>query len=292
MTRELLAVDLGGTNFRMARVDEEGSLRARAEIPTRSIDDVVDGLTQLVEQVEGQELDTLVLAAPGVVDRLAGRVVFAGNLDDAMRETIQVERISQALGKHVVLVNDADAAAVGEAWAGAGRGARTLVYVTASTGIGGGLVHRGTLYIGRYSGMEAGQIRLGLEDVDRAERIGSGTALAHFARQLGLEIDNAEVVRRAHTAGPARVALERTMEAFGVAVANLAWLLVPDRIVVGGGLGLSDPLVLELATAAFRRAGPRFLDDLEIVPAALGDDAGLVGAAFVERALPEVDGQA
>ncbi|ACU53464.1 ROK family protein [Acidimicrobium ferrooxidans DSM 10331] len=285
MSDEILAVDLGGTNFRMAKVSSEGVLLARAEIPTASITDVVDGLGRLVDQVDGGGVATLVFAAPGVVDRDAGTVVFCGNLDDAVRRTIVASRIADALAKRVVLVNDADAAAIGEAWAGAGRGARTVVYVTVSTGIGAGLVHRGTLYVGRFTGMEAGQIRLGLEDVDRAEHVGSGTALARTARQLGLELANPEVVRRAHQEGVARLALTRTMEALGVTLANLAWLLVPDRIVIGGGLGLSDPLVLELATQAFHRAGPAFLEDLSIVPAALGDDAGLIGAAFAERAL-------
>jgi glucokinase len=284
---ELLAVDLGGTNFRMARLDDSGRLIQRAEIPTASVRTVLEGLGRLVPMVGGEGTETLVLAAPGVVDRERGTVVFAGNLDAAMRTSIVASELAHSLGKRVVLVNDADAAAVGEAVVGAGRGARTVVYVTASTGIGAGLVHEGRLFAGRYSAMEAGHIRLGLEAVDEAERLGSGTALARFARALGLELTNPELVARAHAPGAARLALERTMASFGVVLANLAWLLSPDRIVVGGGLGISDPLVLELARDAMRAQGPDYLEGLEVVAATLGDDAGLVGAAFLERALGE-----
>ncbi len=287
MSDDVLAVDLGGTNFRMARVSAAGAVVARAEVPTASVGDVVDGLRAMIPLVQGEDVPRVVFAAPGVVDRERGTVVFCGNLDDALRATIVRSRLEELLGKQVTLLNDADCAAIGEAWAGAGRGARTVVYVTASTGIGAGLVHRGRLYVGRFSAMEAGQTRLGLDAIDRAEHVGSGTALAWTARQGGLELSNEELVRAAHQDGPARRALEHTMEAFGVVLANLAWLLAPDRIVVGGGLGLADPLVLDLARAAFASSGPRFLEDLEIVPAVLRDDAGLVGAAFVDQALAE-----
>jgi glucokinase len=283
---EVLSVDLGGTNFRMAVISDSGEVLRSEKVPTAEVESIAEGLKTLIEKVDGQGVEDLVFGAPGVVDFETGTVLYAANLSEEHRKEINRSALEAAIGKRIFLVNDADLAAVGEAYLGAGKGLESVLYLTCSTGIGGGYVQHGKLYRSRYSGMEAGHTRLGLEPYDEAESLGSGTALARMASELGLSIDNPTLVSRASLAGGReREILEGAMEALGVLAANLAWLLAPDVIVVGGGLGLSSPLVLELANQAFGRAKPHYLAELTLVPALLGDDAGLRGAAFVEKAL-------
>ena len=281
---EVLAVDLGGTNFRMARVSGDGEIVARDALPTREVESIASGLKRLIGLVGGEDLEELVFGAPGVIDFATGTVPYAANLSKELREGIAVRSLESEVGKRVTLVNDADLAAMAEAKIGAGVGADTLIYVTCSTGLGAGLVHRGELYRSRFSGLEVGHTRLGLEIFDEAEKLGSGTALARAAKGSNLNIKSEELVKRAVlVAGIERDLLRRTIEALGVALANLAWLFAPDRIVVGGGLGLSAPLVLELAQECFDGARPEYLEGLELRAAQLGDDAGLRGAPFVVK---------
>lgn len=283
---EVLAVDLGGTNFRMARVSSEGDILKRAVLSTKEATSVGEGLGQLVSLVEGEEVPTLVFGAPGVVDYSKGHVVYAPNLDQEFLSELSVAALEKVLNKKVILVNDADMAALGESELGAGKGGSTVVFLTCSTGVGAGVVHAGRLLRGHFSTMEAGHTRLGLEAMDEAEALASGTALARMAKEAGLVVDNPGLVKSAAAnAGMEREVLSRVTEALGILLSNLAWLLAPDKIVVGGGLGLSDPFVLELTQQVFDRSVPKYLRGLRLSPAELGDDAGLRGAAFVESAL-------
>ncbi|MGC9154146.1 MAG: ROK family protein [Ferrimicrobium sp.] len=283
---EVLAVDLGGTNFRMARVSSDGDIVKRAVLSTKEATSVGEGLGQLVSLVEGEEVSTLVFGAPGVVDYSKGHVVYAPNLDQEFLSELSVSALEKVLNKKVILVNDADMAALGESELGAGKGGSTVVFLTCSTGVGAGVVHAGRLLRGHFSTMEAGHTRLGLEAMDEAEALASGTALARMAKEAGLVVDNPGLVKSAAAnAGMEREVLSRVTEALGILLSNLAWLLAPDKIVVGGGLGLSDPFVLELTQQVFDRSVPKYLTGLRLSPAELGDDAGLRGAAFVESAL-------
>jgi glucokinase len=283
---EVLAVDLGGTNFRMARVSSDGEIVKRAVLSTKESRSVGDGLGRLVQLVEGIDVPTLVFGAPGVVDHTKGQVVYAPNLDQEFLAELSVSSLERVLDKKVILVNDADMAALGESELGAGKGGSTVLFVTCSTGVGAGLIHEGQLLRGRYSSMEAGHTRLGLEAMDESESLASGTALARMAKEAGLVTDNPGLVKlAAANAGIEREVLSRVTEALGILLSNLAWLLVPDKIVVGGGLGLSDPIVLELTQQVFDRSVPKYLEGIQLAPAELGDDAGLRGAAFVENAL-------
>ncbi|WP_298207418.1 ROK family protein [Ferrimicrobium sp.] len=283
---EVLAVDLGGTNFRMARVSSDGDIVKRAVLSTKEATSVGEGLGQLVSLVGGEDVSTLVFGAPGVVDYSKGHVVYAPNLDQEFLSELSVSALEGVLDKKVILVNDADMAALGESELGAGKGGSTVVFVTCSTGVGAGVVHAGRLLRGHFSTMEAGHTRLGLEAMDEAESLASGTALARMAKEAGLVVDNPGLVKSAAAnAGMEREVLSRVTEALGILLSNLAWLLSPDKIVVGGGLGLSDPFVLELTQQVFDSSVPKYLKGLQLSPAELGDDAGLRGAAFVESAL-------
>ncbi|MHB8189278.1 MAG: ROK family protein [Ferrimicrobium sp.] len=283
---DVLAVDLGGTNFRLARVSAEGEILAQSKLPTRSVSSIAEGIKKLIATVGGEGCSSLVFGAPGVVDLQEGRVVYAPNIPDAFRLEIDRSQLSEALGYEVLLVNDADLATMGEASVGAGAGARSVVYVTCSTGVGAGAVLDGRLVHGRYSAMEIGHTILNMDPVAETEARASGTAMAKRAREANVDLSNAELVAAAAKQELTSLEiLSPVASALGAALSNLAWLLGPDVIVVGGGLGLSNPLVLTLARAFFDSCCPPYLTSSVVVPAALGDDAGLRGAPFVAAAL-------
>ncbi len=283
---EVIAVDLGGTNFRMARVDESGRIVAQHKIPTKSVGSLHDGLMELTHSIDAPKDSPLIFGAPGIVDFRQGKVIYAPNLSEEFREDIVVTDLSKRLAREVVLVNDADLAAVGEASIGAAKGRRAVVYVTCSTGVGAGAVLDGKLVHGHFSGMEIGHTIVTLDPTQEVEAHASGTALARRLSQLGLALTNQKLVEEAADGDSvALAALAPVTKALGVALANLAWLFAPDSIVLGGGLGLSNPIIARQAKEEFSRVCPPYLGPDIIVEAALGDDAGIRGSAFVRAAL-------
>ncbi len=213
--------------------------------------------------------------------------------------------LRSAVGGPVFIGNDADLAGVAEYRYGAGRGARSMVYLTISTGIGGGLLLDGRLHTGRGLAGEIGHMVVdpdgplcGCGRPGHLEALASGTALARAARErlaagedslmreaVGGDLTQVTgaLVGAAALEGDAlaRDIVQQAGRALGVALASLTALLNPDRFVLGGGvtaLGdlLFDPLHEALRTYAFH---PRYYEDVPVVEAALGDDVGLVGAA-------------
>jgi glucokinase len=212
--------------------------------------------------------------------------------------------LEERLGLPAAVENDANAAALGEAWVGAGRGVADLVYITVSTGVGGGLILGGELYSG-VSGTagEVGHMTVALDgppcfcgQPGHLEGMASGRAIARAAREavargdvstlrrLPPEEISARTVAEAARAGDA-VALaiyERAGTALGAAVASLVNLLNPSLIILGGGVMQAGDLIMApLRRAARERAFARPLEAVRLVPAALGEDVGLVGAAAV-----------
>lgn len=283
---EVIAVDLGGTNFRMARVDGGGEIVAQHKIPTASVGSLHEGLSKLITAVEAPPDLPLIFGAPGIVDFREGKVIFAPNLTEELRADIVVAELADRLSREVVLVNDADLAAVGEASIGAAEGRRAVVYVTCSTGVGAGAVLDGKLIHGHFSGLEIGHTLVALDPTEEVEAHASGTALSRRVSKTGLDLSNQKLVEAAAAGDPAALAeLVPVTKALGVALANLAWLFAPDAIVLGGGLGLSNPIVADQARKEFAKVCPPYLGPEIILPAALGDDAGIRGSAFVRAAL-------
>jgi glucokinase len=215
----------------------------------------------------------------------------APNLSAGWTRTLTEEHLSNALGLHVSLANDADLAAVGEAWFGAGKGFGDVAYLTLSTGIGAGVVTGGLLVHGRRSLAEVGHTvieasALAAGGPATVEELGSGTALARVAREAGLDADGKELVERVRTGdAQATEVLDRVVLAAAIGAVNLAHLFTPEVIVVGGGLGLNGDLVLDPIRALLAAHGPRHLaQPIAVVNAALGDDAGLAGAGAWHRA--------
>ncbi len=291
MSTDILSVDLGGTNMRVAVVDEDGQIRCRTTQLTPREARCPDALEQLMASVRDQaggrgSFDAIVIGVPGRVDYCAGQLEYAPNLPSTWVAELSEEHLATYFDAPVFLANDADLAAVGEAYFGAGQPHTDVVYITISTGIGAGVVLDGQLLRGTRSLAEIGHAILALDHLDTdqpatAEHLAAGPALARHADELGVSARGADLVSLVKSGDPAaRQAWDDTMRAAGATVANLAHLFSPDVIVIGGGVGRNDALVRDPVVDLLRRHGPQGLGTpIEVVQAALGDDPGLIGGA-------------
>jgi len=285
-----LAVDLGGTNMRVAVVASGGSFVDHDHAPTPHDATTIAPFLDLLERVRTKyALEHAVIAVPGRVDHEAGTLLHAPNLPPAWREQLTRDALERELELDVTLANDADVAAVGEAFFGAGTGYRDVVYVTVSTGVGAGAVIDGRVLLPRRSGGEVGhtvidRVAAAAGEESTVEGLGSGTALGRLAGAHGIEARGADLVQlvRDGDAG-ARAVWDEAMAAVGIGIANLVHVLAPDVVVVGGGVGRNGELVLAPVRDAIERYGPAGTPP-DVVTAALGDDPGLMGAAAWRRA--------
>ncbi|HEX2222509.1 MAG TPA: ROK family protein [Candidatus Limnocylindria bacterium] len=310
--RSVLAIDLGGTQIRAAHVAPDLAVASRRAVPTHDeegVDAVVARICDLADEVRRDArsagLDEPVgigISSPGPLDPWRGVVVAPPNLA-GWRDVPLADAVEAALGLRTFLERDTNVAVMAEWRHGAARGARNAIYVTVSTGIGGGVVVDGRPLSGPDG--TAGEVGHMTVDLDgplcgdgmpgHAEAIGSGTAIAREARRLldagrapGLaalvgtgEEPDAELVARAADAGDpdAKGLLDRAWEAIGAMCASLVNVLNPEVIVIGGSIAahrsrLWDVVRLELERRAFpvparrvRLERPRFGADVSLVGA-------------------------
>lgn len=308
MTKTALAIDLGGTELRAAIVTERGEVAGFAATPTDARggpEAVIAQMIGLVEKVRSAVPEArprgLGVGAPGPLDPEAGIVVDAPTLS-GWKNVPLVALLAERLGLAVKLENDANAAALGEWRFGAGQGTRSMVFVTVSTGIGGGVIVDGRLLHGR-RGL-AGEIghmaisdrpaRCACGSTGCFEALASGTALA---REAAERVRSGTAPALAALAGAAPVTSRHVGEAaragdadalalldgearwLGVGLTNLLHVYSPERLILGGGVGSLLPLMQgTIARTIQERAMPPFRD-VPVVAATLGSHAGLVGAA-------------
>ncbi|MDI6893518.1 MAG: ROK family protein [Bacillota bacterium] len=311
--RVWLGLDVGGTKVAGALVDDRGQVRERVELPTLaeggfevSFGQVAAVARSLVECAGGRgwRVGGAGAGFPGPLDPRAGVLHNPPNLPgwDGMRVG---DFLADELGLPVVVENDANAAALGEARHGAGRGFSLVVYFTLGTGVGGGVVCDGRIFSGvRGAAAELGHlvVRAGGEPCRCGgrgclEAYASGPALVRRARSAltgegagsllaGVAPLTGEAVVEAVRQGdPVAVrAWEETMEYLAAGVVSAVHAFNPDVVVVGGGLAAAGDLLFAPLRRLVREQGmPYLVRDLEIRPAALGRDAGVVGAAVLVR---------
>lgn len=309
--RPVLAVDLGGTQIRAALVTPDRSVHCRRAEPTRDeqgVDAVVARIGEVAAEVR-DEAAAAGLPAPigigissaGPLDQRRGIVLSPPNLR-GWKDVPIVDHLVDRLGLPAVLERDTNVAVIAEWRYGAARGTRDAVYMTVSTGIGGGIVSDGRLVTGP-SGLagEVGHLvveldgpRCGCGGIGHVEAIASGTGIERTAAELlqrgaapmlrrlveqGAPLD-AELVGRAADAGDedARALLDRAWVAIGALCASLAHLLEPEVIVIGGGIAEHRPRLFEVARRELeRRWMPAFVGRTRLEPAALGGDVSLIG---------------
>jgi glucokinase len=307
----VFAADLGGTNLRAAAVDGNGKIRFRLKHTTpqaKDPDEIVRALANAVRkcqtEVEGPTVNirAVSVVVPGSVNVALGVVVKAPNLSclNGFRLTTA---LTNELQLPAILENDANAAAVGEMWQGAGRGRRTIVCVTLGTGVGGGIILDGKLWRGvNDSAAEIGHMcvdpfgGVACQCGSRGclEVFASATAIVRMVREARprypdsllptVEEFTAEEVYWAGMKGD-ELALEvfRRMGVYlGIGLANLINILNPEMIVIGGGVVSAWELFAKhMHREIAERAFPVPAKEVKVVPGECGDDAGLLGAAHL-----------
>lgn len=295
MTRPpVLAADVGGTQMRAALVDSRGAVLVRESVATPGDAAVPGALIELIRRV-GAELGhgavaRAVVGLPGGVDYVEGRLLWAPHLPERWTEALSRDELSACLGLPVDIANDADLAAIGEATFGAGAQGTDVAFLTISTGIGAGVVNGGRLLRARRSLAEVGHTVIDWRAWQEGrpctfEELGSGSGVARRASESALAALDAREVEAAARAGDdkANEILEDAIAACAAGVASLVLSFYPDTVVIGGGLGRREGFFAPLREMVLARS-EHYPDDLVIVPSALGDDAGLVGAAAWEAA--------
>jgi glucokinase len=292
-----IGIDIGGTSAKVGLVGEAGTVLRRAQLPTgRDLPAavLVETLAQAVAEVHtGNRAGGLGVAAPGFRRPDGEGVVNVGNLPLIDGFPLR-SRLEAATGLPTVLDNDANAAAVGEYRYGGGKGVARLLVVTVGTGIGAGMVVEGKVLRACWEGLgdpghvivQAGGPRCNCGGHGCAEAVASVPAILRRARELAVPgaapADLGAVVRAARQGDTtASQALQEAGRYLGLALASLTHLLGPDCILLGGGgLDAAENLLMDPAREALlAHVQPFFGKGLTLGRAALGNDAGLIGAA-------------
>lgn len=306
-----VGVDAGGTKLASVVTTPDGAIvdRRRTETPADAPERVVAAIADVArELIEAHGASAVGVGAAGMIDR-SGVVRFSPNV--AWRETPLRRDVADAVGVPVIVENDANAAAWGEFRFGAGSGATDMLLVTVGTGIGGGIVIGGELFRGAHGfAAEIGHVVVepngplcGCGNRGCWEQVASGRAIDRRARTAASDDPGSLMVELAggdpgavlggHVSEAARQGdaaavrvLSEIGERLGVGIAGLVNVLDPDVVVVGGGAVEAGELLLGPARAAFLDAveAPEHRPEVALVAAALGNDAGAVGAADLARA--------
>jgi len=301
-----IAIDIGGTHIRVAAFDP-GNLQPVAHHRTKTLatePGVFDRLVQAIEQVWNDNVSSIGIASPGPLDPHQGVILDTPNIKQ-WRNFPLTAKLSECFGVPVYLDNDANMAGLAEWQYGAGVGHHNLIYLTVSTGIGGGVIVHDQLLQGFHGmGAELGHMTIatdgplcGCGQAGHIEAFSSGTAITRYVAtqiQAGHEsslqstpnLNTVQIADAALKADPLAVAaFERAGHYLGIAVANYMAIFDPSIVVFGGGVSqvgdlLFKPFRNSLEKHVFH---PHYLDDLVITKAALGDDAGLLGALALAR---------
>lgn len=310
MNPRFVAVDLGGTRVRVALAGDELILVARREERTdhsAGPESVLAEIARLVNAalqdagVSAAHISRVVVASPGPLNGSTG-VVFSPPNMPGWGEVALGAELEDRLHMPVTIVNDANAAAVGEMMAGAGSGCKNVVYLTVSTGIGAGVIIDGNLLEGASGAAgEIGHMTVDLHgpicncgNIGCLEALASGTGIAcRFSERLAAGARSsvtsgataAEIAAGAAAGDETAASVVNdayTALAFGVV--NCIHIFNPDIVIIGGGVVVHSPQIFgAINVIVAQYALPVARAAARVVPAALGEDAGLVGAAATAR---------
>ena len=309
MQRVFLAADLGGTNLRMAVVDAAGLVIFRSKHSTPSTGRQADilkaihsAIAECKQELSGDfEFAAFGAAVPAIVNSRDGVILRSPNLPE-LNDLQFVRRFSDDLGIPVVLENDANSAAVGERWKGASQGVLNSIHVTLGTGVGGGIIINGTLVRGAdgtageigHIAVEPNGAECGCGSHGCVEQYSSATAIVRLAKKLmpnypetplrpNLELTPLDVYSAGMEGDRLSVEVFRLVGTYlGIALGGLVNVLNPEVIVFGGGASAGWDLFIEPLRAEInKRAFPHPAERVRLVRSELGDDAGILGAAFL-----------
>ena len=309
-----IGIDLGGTNIKVGLVDENYNIVAKATTKTnlpRPAEEICGSIVETVWEVLNQakvtigEVNSIGIGTPGTANRNSGVVLYSCNL--GFKNTDLRSIIKEKLGKEVYVENDANAAAFGEVLAGAGKGYKDVVVVTLGTGVGGGIIIDGKIYTGfNFCGAELGHTvihfggrQCGCGRKGCFEAYSSATALINMTKegmeahpdsmmwQIAGSLDGVDGKTafdgwRAGDAAASDV-VDMYIEYLGCGLTNIVNTFQPEVLLIGGGIckegeNLTKPLEKILARDSYC-IDPERSTKLDI--AKLGNDAGIIGAAYL-----------
>ena len=311
MNERIFGVDVGGTTVKIGLFDREGTLLRKWEIPTRREDEGKNILPDTAASIlqEMKEQNILPENVLGVGLGVPGPVLPDGTVERCVnlgwKETVDLDDTLGKLlgGIPVTAGNDANVAALGEVWKGAGVGRSSAVMVTLGTGVGGGIVINGEIICGAHGmGGEIGHMHVRDDDLDVCncggqgcvEQSASATGLVREAKRvLAANPDTESSMRRSGDALDSRriidcakdgdalasQAVDTMANYLGRALANIAMVVDPEAFIIGGGVSRAGAFLTDIVTRYYHRYSPLSKKKSYIVLASLGNDAGMYGAA-------------
>jgi glucokinase len=293
------AIDIGGTKIAVGVVDEDGHVLASMSSPTEpasGLEDAVQRMADMLQKTAAEAGEMFLGVGIGCTGPVFPELGTIGNVEfmPGWEGANLVQILSTRLGVSVAIENDADAAALGEwAW-GAGKGTQNFLLVTVGTGIGAGLVLNGQLY----RGVSSAHPEIGHHVIDPTgplcfcgahgcwESLSSGPAMEQWAQAQhphSESLSAREICTLAEQGEPnALAAVQRTARYFAIGLANMVTLFLPECIALGGGLMQAYPLFKDVIISTIQsNCGLVPHEKVRILPAALGVQSGLVGAARV-----------
>jgi len=310
-----LGIDLGGTNIVAGVVDENYKIVSTAKRKTncpRPADEIVNDMAAVaMEAIEKaglkkEDIEAAGVGSPGAIDPVNGVVCYANNLD--FYDVPMAEMLTERTGIDFFVENDANAAAYGEYVAGAGKGTKNFIMITLGTGVGGGVIIDGKIYAGsNYAGAELGHTVISMDGEMCScgrqgcwEAYASATALIRQTKQAMIKYPDTimwelcggdinavngltafDAMRKGDKAG--KVVVDKYIEYISVGIANNINIFQPEIICIGGGISKEgDNLIVPLKTFV---EGDNYARSIkkkaEIKTALLGNDAGIIGAAYI-----------
>ena len=314
MSQKIIGIDLGGTSIKFAILTTTGEIQEKWSIKTNILDEgshIVDDMIESIKHrldllgLSAEDFQGIGMGSPGVVDRDKGTVIGAYNLNWKTLQPIK-EKIEKALGIPFFIDNDANVAALGERWMGAGDNQPDVVFMTLGTGVGGGIVAEGKLLHGVAGA--AGELGHITVDFDQPiactcgkkgclETVASATGIVNLTRRYADEyegdaalkrmIDNGEEVTAKTVFDLAKegddlalIVYRNFSRYLGIACANIGSILNPSTIVIGGGVSAAGEFLLQGVQKVYdENTFPQVRSTTKLALATLGNDAGVIGAA-------------
>jgi len=311
--KKLIGIDLGGTTIKFAILTENGDIQQKWSIETdignegkNIIPNIIDSINHHLNLygLTAKDFLGIGMGSPGTIDREHGTVKGAYNLNWASLQPVK-EQIEAGTNIPFFIDNDANVAALGERWKGAGEGASDIVFITLGTGVGGGIIIDGNLIHGKVGA--AGEIGHLTVDPDGytctcgnqgcLETVASATGIVHIARDFaekyaggsklkwliddGQEVTAKTIFDYSRTNDPlALLVVDKFCSYLGLGCSQIANILNPETIVIGGGVSASGDTLLQGVVKYYEKfAFPQVRNSTKLKLAQLGNDAGVIGAA-------------
>jgi glucokinase len=316
MDKWLVGIDLGGTTIKIAFITFDGTIVEKWEIPTNLkeegkyiVNDIALSLEEKLTELQKpkEQLASIGMGAPGFIDMKTGFIYHAVNI--GWRDYPLREELEKLTGLPVIIDNDANIAAIGEMWRGAGDGEGNLLMVTLGTGVGGGIIVNGHIIhgtngmageIGHITAIPDGGAPCNCGKTGCIETIASATGISRIAKEkaaknpssslYGLfmekgELEAKEVAMAAEKEDSTAIeTLDEVAFHLGLVIANISNTFNPGKIVIGGGVSKAGNTLMSRVEKQFNRfALPRVAEGAVLTVATLGNDAGIIGGAWLAK---------